>query len=435
MLKFNRHILATTALIAATAFSANAANVPLFANPSGPFGYVPPGTVPANQPANIGDYNTLINNINSSGATGINPNTTAQYATTRNYLDNGSIAVAQRGTSAIAGVSTCNVVGSTQAYTADRWCVTSNVASSAATGQVVTASPSPLTGFVNSLNVTRGSGALTSQICAIQEVPTNDSISLQGQQVTFSIYLQALAGLNADNGNAANIFVITGTGSDQGLQTYASASSTFPNWTGLASTITKAVTLTTGWVRYSVTGSVPTGAKEVGVAVCFTPAAGSGGTTDGFAMVGAQLEQGATPSSYEFHPLTYDTAKALSYFYRVNESTQSQQFTGISGYQLTSQNCVGFVSFPQVMRAVPVTTNQLSGTTFAIVGPGVTALSSPVALATTFSAVQGATAGSALNTASIRFITGAGSALTSGSAACYLMSVNGGGKIDYSADF
>lgn len=420
MLGYNRYLLATTALFVAVAFPVAAQNVPLLT------GSKPPN--PAAFPADQADINTTIGYINSSGSSGINPSTMAQYGTPRNLLDNGAMNVAQRGTGAITGVSTCNLVGSTQAYVADRWCVNSNVASSAATGQIVTASPSPLADFKQSMNVTRVSGALTVPICAIQEVPTVRSINIAGQQATFSVYLQALAGLNADNAKAANIYIISGTGADQGLQAYSSASTITPTWTGLATTATKALTLTTGWVRYSVSGIVAAGATEVGVMVCFTPAAGSGGSTDGFSMVGAQLEQGTTPSAYEFQSSGRETAEALRYFYRLSENTQSGSYHGFTGLQVTSQNCSGFVSFPVLMRVAPTTTNQLSATTFAILGTAIPA--TPTALASTFSATVGATSTAG---ASIKFITGSGTSIVNGNQ-CMLISANGSGKIDYSAD-
>lgn len=423
MLKTNRILLATTALIAVSAFPVAAASVPLLTGPS--------GSNPAQFPADLPDINSTINAINSSGATGINANTLAPPSTPRNFLDNGSINIAQRGTTAIAGNSSCNITGSTQAYTADRWCVTSNVPTSAATGTVVTSSPTPLAGFTNSLNITRGSGANTAQICGIQEIQTARSLALAGRTVTYSVYMQALAGLSADNANAANITVIYGTGTDQGLQSYSSATvgTNTPNWTGINATITKAVTLTTGWVRYTVTGTIPSTATEVGVMNCFTPASGSGGTTDGFAMVGAQLEVGATPSAYEFQPIGQELAAAQRYFQRVSENTQSGSFQGFVGLQVTSQNCTGFVSFPVAMRIAPTYTSQLSGTTFALVGSSIPA--TPQALASTFSATVGT---NTTTNASIRFITTSGTAIVNGNQ-CMLISANGSGKLDFSADF
>lgn len=423
MLRYNRYLLATTALLAAS-LPAVAASVPLLTGPG--------GSNPAQFPADLPDINNTINAINSTGSTGINPNTMAPFAGPRNFLDNGAINIAQRGTSAITGASTCNVVGSTQAYVADRWCVTSNVGSSAATGQVVTSSPTPLTGFTNSMNVTRVSGALTQPICAIQEVPSLKAVNLQGQQVTFSAYLQALAGLSADNGSVVNMTVIYGTGSDQGLQTYNAATGAVPAWTGVnSSAITGAKTVTTSWGRYSVTGTIPTTATEVGVMICFTPSAGSGGSTDGFAMVGTQLEQGSTPSTYEFQTPIAEAATAQRFYVRMSEPSASQTLVGFTGLQITSQNCTGFVSFPVTMRTNPSYTNQLTATTFGVVGGAVVNFAAPIALASTFSNTVVA---NNTGNATIKFITGSGTNLVAGQS-CNLVSVGGGGQMSWSADF
>ena len=110
-----------TASVAAFALYANAA---LAANI--PYINAPMDTVQAT-------VNSAITSINS----GITPQS---MATTpfRNYIDNGEFAVYQRGTAATAGGTTsgCNSTA-TGGYSADRWCVDTNVGSGAATAVVV----------------------------------------------------------------------------------------------------------------------------------------------------------------------------------------------------------------------------------------------------------------------------------------------------------
>ena len=418
-------LLGSTALVATifvAATATDAANIPSFTGPS--------GTNPSNIPANVPDLNSLVNSINSSGPTGINPNTMADFGTPRNYLDNGSIDVAQRGTSAITGATT-SVTGKdpTGGYVADRWAVFTNVTSGAGKGQVVTASPSPLTGFVNSMNVWRDSGALTQPVCVIQEIPSNDSISLQGQQVTFSAYLQALSGLNTDNGNVVKMTILTGTGSDEGLASLTASPAVTPAWTGIATNAASAnKTITTAWARYSITGTIPTAAKEIGAQICFTPTATGSGTTDGFAMVGLQFEQGSTASAYEFRPLGFEFSKAAQYFIRLNESTTSTTLQGFNGLFVTSSQCKASLNFPVSMRTAPAQTNQLTATTFGILSAP-NNLTTAAALATPFSAVVGV---NTTTNASLAFTTASTSALGT---QCSLVSVNGTGKIDLSSDF
>lgn len=419
----NKALFATTALVASLFVVTNleAASVPLLTGPA--------GSNPANFPADVPDINNTINAINSTGATGINPSTMASFLTPRNILDNGAIMIAQRGTSATTGATT-SITGKDPSggYVADRWAVYTNVTSGAGKGQVVTATPSPLTGFINSMTVWRDSGALTQPVCVIQEVPTKDAINLKGQQVTFSAYMQALAGLSTDNGSVVSMQVLTGTGTDEGLSSLTASPAVTPAWTGIATTITGSKTITTGWARYSVTGTIPTTVTEIGVQICFTPTATGSGTTDGFAMVGLQLEQGPIASTYDFHPIVLETAKSSNYFIRFTESATSTNLSGMSGLYVTSSQCSATIAFPISMRTAPSYTNQLSATTFGILSAP-SNLSTPAALASTFSATLGA---STTTAASVKFTTAATSTLGT---PCSLQSVNGGGKMDFSADF
>lgn len=415
-------LFATTALVATVFVQAHAANVPLLTGPG--------GTNPAQFPADLPDINNTINAINSTGASGINPNTLAMFSNPRNYVDNGGIDIAQRGVAAITGTTTggCSGKDPSGGYTADRWCVYTNVTSGTGKGQVVTATPTARTGFTNSLNVWRDSGALTQPVCVIQEIPTADSTDLQGQTVTFSAYLQALAGLNADNGSIVNMYVLYGTGSDQGLASLTASPAVTPAWTGINSSITGAKTITTAWVRYSISGTVPVTATEIGVQICFTPTATGAGTTDGFSLVGAQLEVGSTPSSFEFRPLGWELTKSSQYFMRFNESTTSTNLNGFVGLDVTSAQCSGILAFPVAMRTAPGYTNQLTATTFGLLGTP-SNLTTPAALSTPFSATLGAATTTA---ASVKFTTASTFSLGS---SCLLQSVNGGGKMDFSADF
>ena len=333
-----------TASVAAFALYANAA---LAANI--PYINAPLDTVQAT-------VNSAITSINS----GITP---ASMATTpfRNYIDNGEFAIYQRGTAATAGGTTsgCNSTA-TGGYSADRWCVDTNVGSGAGYSQVITSSPPPVVGSAQSLKVYRNSGALTQPVCAIQEIPTSEAIDLQGQPAVLSFYAQALAGLAADNGNVISANIITGTGSDEGLGTVTASPAITPAFTGLATLATANYTLSaSAWNRYTLTASVPTSVKEIAVEICFTPTATGAGATDGFALSQVQLEQGTAPSAYEFRPYGVELAKYQRYFYSITEPA-----TGIpvaNGVLTSTTSCALSLPLPQPMRAAPVT----AGVTFA----------------------------------------------------------------------
>ncbi len=200
------------------------------------------------QPASdlVSILNGLIQTLN--GATYIASG--RSWESPRNYIDNGAMNVQQRGT----GTVTCtqNSGATTAAYGADRWLCDANVASGAGQMAIVTSGPTPPLGFTSEMKLWRNSGALTQPVCAWQAIPSARSVSLQGQQVTLSGYMQALAGLSADNANAANLVILTGTGTDEkflGTSWTASPAIT-PAWTGIATTVNTSVTLTTAWARY-----------------------------------------------------------------------------------------------------------------------------------------------------------------------------------------
>ena len=139
------------------------------------------------------------------------------------------------------------------------------MASGAGQLAVVTSTPSPVIGATNSQTLVRNSGSLGQPVCAWQEVPTVRATQLAGQNVIFSAYLQALAGLSADNGNQAQLFLITGTGTNQGLGSLRSgvgmtatvkASSVTVATTGI---LTNASTVVAGQPIYFTAATMPTG--------------------------------------------------------------------------------------------------------------------------------------------------------------------------------
>src|SRR5262249_23642689 len=137
----------------------------------------------------------------------------------KNYLDNGAAFVTQRGTAEATGSSTAGCA--VTAYVADRWCIDTNVTSGAGFGQVKTSSPTPPLGFQNVINVYRKTGALTQPVCLMQEIESARFTQLQGKPVILSAYIAALAG--APTGMVVTGYLITGTGSNEGLGALRSA--------------------------------------------------------------------------------------------------------------------------------------------------------------------------------------------------------------------
>lgn len=159
--------------------------------------------------------------------------------TPRNYLDNGSFNIQQRGT----GTVTCaaNAAITSAAYGPDRWGCSANVAVGAGRSAIVTTAALLPAGFAQVNTVFRTSGALLQPVCSIQEIPTAESTALAGKTVTLSFFAAALAGLNADNGNLITASIFTGTGSDQGLGTMTASPAITPAWTGIAFSVNQQV--------------------------------------------------------------------------------------------------------------------------------------------------------------------------------------------------
>ena len=426
------------------------------------------------------------------------------------------------------------------------------MASGAGQLAVVTSTPSPYIGFTNSSTLVRNSGALGAPVCAWQEIPTVRATQMAGQNVILSAYLEALAGLSADNGNQAQMYLVTGTGSNQGLgalrsavgmtstvkassvtvattgiltnastvvagqpvymtaatmptgftagQTYYvsttnlnsgtsfSVASTYagamtgaivapssagttvvinipvitPVWTGLAvygangagpfslgtssaaasaqqeygAAFAQPFTLSaTSWTRAS-TGviSLPTTVTEAAVAICFTPNAnnGSGGSTDGIAFAGAQLEiagpNQTTPSPYEFKSNEAELLSALRYEWVIPEPAAAVS-TPFTGFYATTTDCELSAQTPVAMDVIPAvsfTGTALSTSTFKVVN----ATGAGVALASTF------LVSSTLSTPGLTSVRLAST--TAGSTAgwgCQLIGNNAGAVINVGADF
>ena len=413
----------------------------------------------------LGVLNGLINSLNSL----ITPGSMSNAFSGRNLLDNGDMWVNQRAATATCGTTTTSGMTAAANYSADRWLCDVNITTGNGNLLVATSTPTPPVGFINESQQYRGGGALLAPQCTFQELNTYKSTAIAGQVVNFSIYAQALAGLNADNGNLAFLEVITGTdaaggfglrgakgmatstkassftiststgiitnttsvvagqpititaaaiptGFTQGATYYVSSTNltsgtsfsvattyagalagqvlipstggttdvlnftpAYPAWTTAAvygannagagqTSVQQAfgqvesqaqVLSATNWARMS-TGpiSIPTGTTEVAVAICFPPAGtGTGGTTDGIAFTGAQLEvMGAnqtTPSIYEFKSPTLETSEAERYSYVINDAANGTP-VGPMGTLLTTTTC-GFVeNFPVAMDAAPV---------------------------------------------------------------------------------
>lgn len=297
----------------------------------------------------LGTLNYLIGLIN----TYVSPQALAIPTTPRNMVDNGSMQVYQRGT----GTRTCGTTTiPSSAYSADRWGCNVNVTSGAGTLQVITTNlpAAPLPTFNAGMLFYRTSGTLAQPQCVMQELATTRVTPMQGQNLVLSFYVQGLALMLAEQ-TTLNAYIFTGTGADEGLQSFTASPAVTPAFTGITSTLTKAFTITSSWAQYSYSFTMPTTATEAAVALCWTPTTGgTAGATDGFRFAGVQLEPGSTPSTFEYQSYGAELAQAQRFYYQLTESAAIAPVAPCAAIDTTHTNCL--IQTPVTMARAPTLT-------------------------------------------------------------------------------
>ena len=170
--------------------------------------------------------------------------------------------VQQRGTSERTCAAAAAITSA--AYVVDRWGCQANVTSGAAFATAA-ATGGPTTALPNLMNVYRKTGALLQPVCALHEIPSASTLPLAGNVVTLSFWAKGLTNMLADS-PLLSAYVIYGTGTDEGLNAAPTASPAItPAWTGINSSLTKQVTLTSAWQRFVYTFTLPSTATESGI--------------------------------------------------------------------------------------------------------------------------------------------------------------------------
>lgn len=357
-----------------------------------------------------GNYYAAVGSAGTAGIAATNP---------LNLLDNGSMQVQQRGT----GARTCaaNAAVTSAAYVVDRWGCSVNVGSGVAQGTALTTGLP--TGATGGMKLVRQSGVLTQPICTIHEVLTSRTLPAAGGPVTLSFYAEALTGLAADNGGVINAYIIYGTGTNDGLGTMTASPALTPAWTGINATLTKAITLTTSWARYTLSATLPGTATEMGVEICFTPTATGSGATDGFAVSLAQLETNPAASLFEFRAYNDELLEAQAYYMQWADPAATVELPSSCFVTAANTTVKCGVNLPVTMRVAPTTAIGTS-TSFGIV---VTA-----GTAGTCSALTATASSNSLNSIGVTCTTAGTIALGS---ATPLIGAATGGILSASADF
>ena len=265
----------------------------------------------------------------SSAAVGLRYSATPSAS---NPVLNSAMQVWQRGTSGIAATST-------GAYFADRWQIGRGVAG--ATGSRQTTNDSTNLPFIQyCARVQRDSGnTSTSNIFLAQSMESANSIPYAGKTITMSFYARAGANYSATS-NALQAVLQTGTGTDQNVLT---------GYAGTAYPINSAVTLTTTWQRFTITGTLASTTTEMGMYFQFTPT-GTAGANDWFEVTGVQVDIGSVALPFRTYAATIqgELAACQRYYYRVAGATA---YNGFGSGQGKSTTVAGlFCPFPVTMR-------------------------------------------------------------------------------------
>jgi hypothetical protein len=268
----------------------------------------------------------------------------------KNKLINGDFGIWQRGTSFNAA---------SNAFTADRWNTLTDKtgASVLTTQQAFTAGAAPVAGYESQffLRTVFPSGG---SFC-IQEQRIEDVRTFAGQTVTLSFWAKA----NATATIAPTLVQSFGTGGSANVETQTSN-----------------LTLTTSWVRYSVTATLPSiSGKTIGAGNYLTARAMRAVTASGFTIDiwGVQLEYGskATPFETASGSLQAELAMCQRYYLRY---TQSVAFERFGNGMASAVNAATFqIPLKVTMRVAPTSVDYNSMTAFDGItqsGAGVAAL-------------------------------------------------------------
>lgn len=275
-------------------------------------------------------YNTATTQQNSGGAV-------AGVTAGKNAVINGGFDIWQRGTS---------FVPTTTAYGPDRWAIYRNTTGCTASRQTP---GSTLPQFQYCARMQRDSGgtAVNSASYAMS-LETSESLKFAGQTATLSFYARAGANFSGSGASSMRIYLMYGTGTDQSVITGFTGNTFLVNGTVTA--------ITTSWVRYSFTVSVPSTATQLGLELnaLFN---GTAGAADYFEVTGVQLEVGsvATPFSRAGGTIQGELAACQRYYQVVGGA--DSVFPIASGYASGAGLYLRYpISFPVELRTTPTAT-------------------------------------------------------------------------------
>lgn len=320
-------------------------------------------------------------------------------------------------------------------YTADRWWGLSGTGT-AFTVIKQTGAADILVPYAASARVQR-TAAQTGVIpvCFGQAVTSENSTSFQSKVVEFQFRAKSGANFSAANGTVTATIAF-GTGSNQSAATFAAGT-----WTGQTNVAAQNVNVTSSFARYSVVGTVPATATQIGVKVCYTPV-GTAGVNDWVEFAGMQLDAnpaavaftGLTNSAgsglaFEHRSLDLERSLQLAYYFEIDESAAITPIADCGNSTTSLALCL--LQFPTQMRAIPVFTGD-GGFTTGFAATTTTAMSALSAC--TSLAVSSTVASTAANANNVMLACGSSAAFGAAGTTNFLYSNNASGKIKASAE-
>lgn len=339
----------------------------------------------------------------------------------------------QRGT-------TVGSITTTATYTADRFFAWSGTSTTMSVAQDTTAAEVPV-GYAMSAKVARtGTGVV--QTCVAQVVESAGSYQFQGTTPEFDFFATAGAGFSAANSNL-QAYIVYGTAVDEGASKLAfglnGGGGGSSAWTGQTNVAAALFPISTTMTRYVAVGTaIPATAKEVAVALCWTPV-GASPTNDYVAIAGLQLTRNANlaylagttvpvtnvqASAFERRPIGIETDLQQRYYNQINEAANATtQYAMCQVWTTTSTHCI--IPIGVTMRITPTAAPAF------VAGFAVTGAAGTVGSAT---AIALTTGGSTPNAASVTVTTTAGTPTIVAGNASILISNSGAGVISLSSE-
>lgn len=331
----------------------------------------------------------------------------------------------------------------------DRWAYWSGTNTAMTVSQDTTASDLPATGYKAGFKMARTNGQTgVVQMCMAQEIESLNVYQMQGQVAELDFNAFTGANFSAANANMT-AYIITGTGTDQGLAGSSSMANGLNSggggsgsWTGQANATAAVISLggvsTAG--RYMAVALIPTGATEIGVALCYTPV-GTAGANDYVVFTGIQLVKNPLLANLVSPTVGYNTANqpsaspfkrrnmgietALQMRYFWNQTEPASGVTVAAGVASSTTTCDMIAALPVVMRVAPTvsfTGTALSTSTYRIQDSVTSTLASPFLAQLASNTVNALTLRATLTTA------------TTAGFGCTLQGVAGGAVLNASAE-